>query len=47
MNYADELGLFNVVQAMHRFAQNPLDDAAFWQPAPLLARLAAEGKKFN
>ena len=47
MNYADEVGLFNVVQAMHRFAQNPLDDASFWQPAPLLARLAAEGKTFN
>ena len=24
-----------------------LDDAAFWQPAPLLARLVAEGKTFN
>ena len=47
MNYADELGLFNVVQAMNRFAQNPLDDAKFWQPAPLLAKLAAEGKTFN
>ena len=47
MNYADEVGLFNVVQAMNRFAQNPLDDASFWKPAPLLARLAAEGKKFN
>ncbi|WP_394755562.1 3-hydroxyacyl-CoA dehydrogenase NAD-binding domain-containing protein [Rhodoferax sp.] len=47
MNYADEVGLFNVVQAMHRFAQNPLDDARFWQPAPLLAKLAAEGKTFN
>lgn len=47
MNYADELGLFNVVQAMHRFARNPLDDAAFWTPAPLLARLAADGKTFN
>ncbi len=47
MNYADEVGLFNVVQAMHRFAKNPLDDAQFWQPAPLLARLAAEGKTFN
>ncbi|MBC7611230.1 MAG: enoyl-CoA hydratase/isomerase family protein [Polaromonas sp.] len=47
MNYADEVGLFNVVQAMHRFAQNPLDDASFWKPAPLLARLAAEGKTFN
>ena len=47
MNYADEVGLFNVVQAMNRFAQNPLDDAAFWKPAPLLARLVAEGKTFN
>ena len=47
MLYADELGLFNVVQAMHRFAQNPHDDADFWKPAPLLAQLAAEGKSFN
>ena len=47
MNYADQVGLFNVVQAMDRFAKNPLDDAKFWQPAPLLARLAAEGKTFN
>jgi 3-hydroxyacyl-CoA dehydrogenase len=47
MNYADQVGLFNVVQAMNRFAQNPLDDAKFWQPAPLLARLVAEGKTFN
>ena len=47
LNYANEVGLFNVVQAMQRFAQNPLDDAQFWQPAPLLARLAAEGKPFN
>jgi 3-hydroxyacyl-CoA dehydrogenase len=47
MLYADEVGLFNVVQAMHRFAQNPLDDANFWKPAPLLARLAEQGKTFN
>ncbi len=47
MNYADTQGLFNVVQTMHRFAANPKDDASFWQPAPLLARLAAEGKTFN
>ncbi|MBK6368100.1 MAG: enoyl-CoA hydratase/isomerase family protein [Polaromonas sp.] len=47
MNYADEVGLFNVVQSMKRFAQNPLDDAAFWEPAPLLAKLVAEGKTFN
>jgi 3-hydroxyacyl-CoA dehydrogenase len=47
MNYADTQGLFNVVQAMKRFAANPHDDAAFWKPAPLLAKLAAEGKTFN
>ena len=47
MHYAGEVGLFNVVQAMGRFAQNPNDDAMFWQPAPLLARLAAEGKQFS
>jgi 3-hydroxyacyl-CoA dehydrogenase len=46
MHYASELGLINVVQAMNRFAQNPHDDAQFWKPAPLLARLAAEGKSF-
>lgn len=47
MLYADQVGLFNVVQSMNRFAQNPLDDAKFWKPAPLLAKLAAEGKTFN
>jgi 3-hydroxyacyl-CoA dehydrogenase len=47
MCYADTVGLYNVVQTMKRFAANPLDDAAFWQPAPLLARLAAEGKSFT
>ena len=47
MCYADQVGLFNVVQAMKRFARNPHDDAAFWQPAPLLAKLAAEGKSFT
>jgi 3-hydroxyacyl-CoA dehydrogenase len=47
MCYADQQGLFNVVQRMKQFAANPHDDAAFWQPAPLLARLAAEGKSFT
>ena len=45
--YADTVGLYNVVQGMKRFAANPHDDAAFWQPAPLLAKLAAEGKGFT
>ncbi len=47
MCYADTYGLYNVAQAMKRFAQNPNDDAEFWQPAPLLAQLVAEGKSFN
>ncbi len=47
MCYADTVGLFNVVQEMKRFGANPLDDASFWQPAPLLARLVAEGKSFS
>ena len=45
--WADQQGLFNVVQSMKRFAANPHDDAAFWQPAPLLAKLAAEAKTFT
>ena len=47
MNYADQQGLFNVIQSMKRFAANPRDDQKFWQPAPLLAKLAAEGKTFS
>jgi 3-hydroxyacyl-CoA dehydrogenase len=47
MCYADTLGLFNVVQTMKRFAKNTMDDGAFWTPAPLLARLVAEGKSFT
>jgi 3-hydroxyacyl-CoA dehydrogenase len=47
MHYADTIGLFNVIRAMHRFAATGRGDPAFWQPAPLLARLAAEGKTFN
>ncbi len=46
LSYANEVGLFNVQQAMKRFAQNPRDDPAFWQPAPLLQKLVAEGKQF-
>jgi 3-hydroxyacyl-CoA dehydrogenase len=38
------VGLFNVMQAMKRFQQNPRDDAKFWEPAPLIKKLVAEGK---
>ncbi len=44
MFYADEVGLDNVVRTMKRFAAG---GNAFWEPAPLLARLAAEGRTFN
>ena len=47
MHYADQFGLFNVLQAMQRFARNPMDDAEFWKPAPLLSRLVAAGKSFS
>jgi 3-hydroxyacyl-CoA dehydrogenase len=47
MFYADEVGLYNVVAAMKRFAANPHGDPAFWKPAPLLASLASEGKRFT
>jgi 3-hydroxyacyl-CoA dehydrogenase len=47
MHYVDAVGLFNVIRAMHRFAAAGRGDPAFWQPAPLLARLAAEGKTFT
>ena len=47
MQYASQMGLFNVAEAMKRFARNPLDDAAFWQPAALISKLAVEGKSFG
>ncbi|MEJ7670483.1 MAG: 3-hydroxyacyl-CoA dehydrogenase NAD-binding domain-containing protein [Casimicrobiaceae bacterium] len=47
MLYADMTGLPNVVRSMQRFAANPNADTAFWQPAPLMYKLAAEGKTFN
>ncbi len=45
MLYADTVGLMNVVAAMERYAKGRHGE--FWKPAPLLARLAAEGKTFN
>ncbi|MGZ5031949.1 MAG: 3-hydroxyacyl-CoA dehydrogenase NAD-binding domain-containing protein [Usitatibacter sp.] len=47
MLYADMMGLYNVVRSMERFAADPHGDPAFWKPAPLLAKLAAEGKTFT
>jgi 3-hydroxyacyl-CoA dehydrogenase len=45
MLYADIVGLQNVVMTMEKFAKGRHGEA--WKPAPLLAKLAAEGKTFN
>jgi 3-hydroxyacyl-CoA dehydrogenase len=49
MRYADEVGLFNVVRAMRRFAAADADgrQGDAWEPTPLLAALAADGKTFT
>ena len=47
MLYADMLGLPKVIELMKGFAADPSGDPAFWTPAPLLAKLAAEGKGFT
>ena len=47
MLYADTVGLANVVRALKRIAAEPGADAKFWEPAPLLVKLAEEGKTFN
>jgi 3-hydroxyacyl-CoA dehydrogenase len=47
MFHADTAGLYNVVRTLARFAANPHGDPGFWHPAPLLAKLAAEGGTFN
>jgi 3-hydroxyacyl-CoA dehydrogenase len=46
MLYADTVGLPNVLRTIRRFAAEPGADAA-WQPAPLLVKLADEGRTFN
>jgi 3-hydroxyacyl-CoA dehydrogenase len=47
MCYADEVGVYAVAQRMRELGRNPYGDPGFWTPAPLLARLAAEGGAFN
>jgi 3-hydroxyacyl-CoA dehydrogenase len=45
MLYADEVGLYNVARRMREFAVTSGDK--FWEPAPLIARLAADGKSLT
>jgi 3-hydroxyacyl-CoA dehydrogenase len=43
--YADTVGLPNILRTMREFAKGYQPDA--WEPAPLLTRLAADGKSFT
>jgi 3-hydroxyacyl-CoA dehydrogenase len=45
MYYANKIGLKRIVDALERFRAE--DKSEFWKPAPLLAKLAAEGKSFS
>ena len=45
MFYADTVGLSNVLMSIDRYAKGRRSEA--WNPAPLLKKLAAEGKTFN
>src|SRR5204863_363347 len=45
MLYADQVGLYNVAQSMKRYAKGYHGEA--WVVAPLLQKLADEGKGFN
>ena len=46
MLYADGVGLANVVRSLRSFAAEPGAEP-WWQPAPLLVKLAEDGKTFN
>ena len=47
MLYADMLGLQEAMGQMRQFASNAHADPVFWQPAPLLAKLASEGRSLT
>ena len=45
MFHADQVGLYNVLAAMRRYARGHRGEA--WEPAPLLVELAEAGRAFN
>jgi 3-hydroxyacyl-CoA dehydrogenase len=47
MFFADSVGLHEIVRALNGIAAQPGSDTAFWTPAPLLARLAHQGRTFS
>ena len=46
MYYADTVGLAEVLRCLERFSAEPGADPS-WQPAPLLRRLADQGRGFH
>ena len=44
MKYADTVGLAPILADLRRLAE---EDPLFWQPAPLLEQLVAEGRNFD
>jgi hypothetical protein len=44
MHYAQQVGLFNVVRNIRRYARLSEKAANFWQPAPLLVQHAESGE---
>jgi 3-hydroxyacyl-CoA dehydrogenase len=47
MFYGDSIGLITIARTLSRIAAAGGAGAAFWTPAPLLARLAREGRTFS
>jgi 3-hydroxyacyl-CoA dehydrogenase len=46
MHHADTLGLRRVLELLAHWAWQCPDDRDLWQPAPLLANLAQQGRRF-
>ena len=44
MFWADEVGLANILRAVKRYQESV--GAEYWRPAPLLEKLASEGRGF-
>ena len=47
MFFADQTGLHHIVRALKRIAAEPGSDSGVWTPAPLLTRLAEQGRTFT
>lgn len=46
MHYANQTGLYQVLNTMNQFKQNPHADCDFWEPAPILKKLVSGYQTF-